>query len=318
LAARGVSWAQVGGTLAAADYELVVLAASIVVGVAALRTWCWMRLYGPTPSPVPFSRAWGILLAGQLLNFAVPARSGDMARVYLVSKAGSFPMAAAATSLFIEKFFDLTSCLLIVLLISVWVELPAALVRVRVGLVLACLTLTFLVFVGAWRAEAVGRWLERRERLHGPAWWSRLAGVLEVGLQSLAVLRRWQWVLALQIGYLTVWGSLGFTAHLVLLSVGLDLPLIAGFVVLAVTQLGSAVPSTPGKVGVFQYLSVLALMPFGVSQDLALTYGILLYLVSYLPPVVMGSVGIWVEFPGLREAGVIAARDATGVIDARR
>ena len=90
-------------------------------------------------------------------------------------------------------------------------------------------------------------------------------------------------------------------------ALGLDLPVVAALLVLAVVQLGTAVPSTPGKVGVFQYLSVLALGPFGVGQGVALSYGILLHLVSYAPPIVLGGAGLWVELPGLRRAGVVAA-----------
>jgi len=104
----------------------------------------------------------------------------------------------------------------------------------------------------------------------------------------------------------------------VLIAVGLDLPGIAALVVLAIVQLGTAVPSTPGKVGVFQYLSVLALMPFGVGRDLALTFGILLHVVWYLPPVVLGSMGVWVELQGLRRLRVIAGQDSAVVTDARR
>lgn len=318
LAAHGVTWPQVGGAFASAHYGLVALAVGFVVGGTALRTWCWVGLYGPTPTPVRFVRAWGILLVGQLLNIGVPARVGDVARVYLVSKAGGSSKTGVATSLVIEKFFDLTSFLIILLLISVRVELPPALDRARGGLVMGALSLALLVCVGAWRAEVVGRWLARHEKPHGTAWWSGLARSLEVGLQNLTVLRRWQRVLALQIGYLAVWGSLGVTTHLVLIAVGLDLPGIAALVVLAIVQLGTAVPSTPGKVGVFQYLSVLALMPFGVGRDLALTFGILLHVVWYLPPVVLGSMGVWVELQGLRRLWVIAGQDSAVVTDARR
>ena len=139
---------------------------------------------------------------------------------------------------------------------------------------------------------------------------TRLARHLEVGLGSLAILGRWQTVLLLQLGYLGAWASLGFTTYLVPVALGLDLSLVTALVVLAVVQFGTAVPSTPAKVGVFQYLSVLALVPFGVGQDVALTVGIWLHLVSYLPPVVLGSVGSWIELPGLRRTGVISERSA--------
>ena len=308
LAARGVSWSQVTAALTAARYGLVALAVTFVVAGTVLRTWCWIHIYGPTPTPIPFARAWGIVLIGQFLNIGVPARVGDVARSYLIGEAGGFSKTRAATSLVVEKFFDLTTFLVILLLISVRVDLPPVLENARGGLMLSTLAVAVMVLVAVCRAEALRDWLARLGRARGESWLMGLARHLEAGLGSLAILRRWQTVLLLQVGYLGVWASLGLTTHLVLVALGLDLSLVAPLVVLAVVQLGTAVPSTPGKVGVFQYLSVLALVPFGVVQDAALTVGILLHLVSYLPPVVLGSVGFWIELPGLRRTGVISER----------
>ena len=55
------------------DYRLITFAATCVVFGTALRAWCWKYLYEPTPEPVTFTRAWRILLIGQLLNIGVPA-----------------------------------------------------------------------------------------------------------------------------------------------------------------------------------------------------------------------------------------------------
>ena len=49
-------------------------------------------------------------------------------------------------------------------------------------------------------------------------------------------------------------------------------------------------PSSPGSIGVFHYLSVLTLGLFGVEHELALGYGVLLHLVTYLPPSLLGLV----------------------------
>ncbi len=88
-------------------------------------------------------------------------------------------------------------------------------------------------------------------------------------------------------------------------AIRLDLPPAAPLVVLVVTQVGTAVPTTPGRVGVFQYLSVLALTPFGTTPEQAFTYGVLLHVVSHGPPLTLGAFGLWAELPQLRRAGVV-------------
>ena len=71
-------------------------------------------------------------------------------------------------------------------------------------------------------------------------------------------------------------------------SLGIDVPLVAPLLLLVVLQIGVRVPSSPGSIGVFHYLSVLTLSVFGVEKDLAFSYGVLLHLVTYLPPSLLG------------------------------
>ncbi len=57
--------------------------------------------------------------------------------------------------------------------------------------------------------------------------------------------------------------------------------------VLAVLQGGVAVPSTPGKIGVFHYLCILALSIFGVPAAVGLGYGLILHVL------VIGGISAW-------------------------
>ena len=304
LAARDVSWSELGRALRTADYRLVVLAGGLVVAATGIRAWCWRHVYGPTPRPIPFTRAWRILLVAQFLNIGVPARAGDIARVYLIGEAGRFSKTAAATSLVIEKFFDMVAFLFMLFLIATQTNLPPTLDDVASGLAVATVVLASLIVASAWNADRLVGVLSRRiEGVEG--WRRRGLEQLVTVLDGVRVLRRWRAALALQLGYLGGWGALGVATYLALLALGLGLPPIAAVVVLGVVQLGTSVPSTPGKVGVFQVLSVLALAPFGVPGDVAFTYGVLLYFVSYVPVMLLGGVGLWLELPGLRRAGVM-------------
>ena len=79
-----------------------------------------------------------------------------------------------------------------------------------------------------------------------------------------------------------------FLNQLLLWSLDIDVPLLAPLLLLVVLQIGVRVPSSPGSIGVLHYLSVLTLELFGVGRDLALSYGVLLHLVTYLPPSLLG------------------------------
>lgn len=304
LAARGVSWATVHRALGEADLRLLAVAALAVVGGTALRTACWQRLYRPTPHPVTFVRAWRIVLVAQFLNISIPARVGDVARVYLIGEAGRFSKTAAATSLGLEKFFDMVALLLVLFVVSRQASLPPVLADAASGFGLATAGFALVLVALAVRAHRLAPQLAAR--MEGAAglsrwWWRQVTTIVE----RLRILRQWPASIGVQLGYVVVWATLGLATYLVMAATTLDVPPAAPLVVLAAVQVGTAVPSTPGRIGVFQYLSVLALTPFGVAAADAFTFGVLLHVVSYAPPLLLGAIGLWLELPGLRRAGVI-------------
>jgi uncharacterized membrane protein YbhN (UPF0104 family) len=70
----------------------------------------------------------------------------------------------------------------------------------------------------------------------------------------------------------------------------LRLPPVAALSLLVVLQVGTVPPSLPGKVGIFHYLTVVALALFGVDRATALSYAIVLYGVALLPKILLGGV----------------------------
>ena len=79
------------------------------------------------------------------------------------------------------------------------------------------------------------------------------------------------------------------TNLLVLQSFNLPVPGITAFVLLVVLQIGTAVVSVPGNVGVFHYLTVVTLAAWDVPQPTALAVAIVLHLVSLGPKVILGA-----------------------------
>jgi hypothetical protein len=294
LAARGVSWADVAVALGSARWTLVAVATTAILGATVLRAWCWRRLLVATTAPVTLVRAWKIFLIGQFLNICVPApRAGEVARVYLISDAASMSKTGAATSLVVEKFFDLTTLLLLLGPLSLLLELPVALIGVGRGFAVAAVVLPLSVIVLAWRGTALVRLLERyADGDDGRV--ARLAGFGKTVVESLAVIRSWQGLALMQAGYLGVWLALMGANYAVLRAVGIDGGFGAAFVVMLALQLGISVPSTPGKIGVFQYVAVLALAPFGVAREPALTFGVLMHLVGFGPLVALGGCFSWI------------------------
>jgi uncharacterized membrane protein YbhN (UPF0104 family) len=63
------------------------------------------------------------------------------------------------------------------------------------------------------------------------------------------------------------------------------------FILIAALGLGSAVPSAPGYVGIYQFISVAVLTPFGFTKTAAIAYIIFFQALNYLVVGVWGSIG---------------------------
>ena len=71
-------------------------------------------------------------------------------------------------------------------------------------------------------------------------------------------------------------------------AVGLKLPPAGILLLLFMLQLGVRLPSSPGNLGVFEFLGVLSLSIFGVDKTSALGAMLVLHLVFYLPSSLVG------------------------------
>jgi hypothetical protein len=75
-------------------------------------------------------------------------------------------------------------------------------------------------------------------------------------------------------------------------ALGLEVSFRVALLLLTGLGLGSALPSTPGYVGIYQFVAVTVLVPFGIGRDEALAY---ILVAQALNSVVMLAFGL----PGL-------------------
>src|SRR5262249_20445614 len=99
-----------------------------------------------------------------------------------------------------------------------------------------------------------------------------------------------------------IWLLDGLTFMLAGQPLSLHEPLPQALLLVAALGLSSAVPSTPGYVGIYQFVAVTVLTPFGFSRDDALALILAAQAVMYLVVVVWGALGLWALGVGRRPA----------------
>jgi glycosyltransferase 2 family protein len=290
LALKDVPLGDVAQTLARVNLGWVVLAILALFTQSFLRAVRWILLYYPQHRGLRVRQMTEIVIVSQMINIVSPWRIGELARIILADEIEKRNKAQTLATLGIEKFFDTTMLLALLLILPPFMTLPDWLERPREGLVLVSIAL----FVGAFILLLVR---ERVVRLFSaiklPWFGHSLDTHAEVALSSLDVFKRWDLHLVLHLLSAVMYFLGVVINYIALLAMNLELPFISAFLLLAVLQVGGLVPSSPGKVGVFQALCILGLSLFGVDKSLGLTYGILLYLVTFAPMTLVGIALMW-------------------------
>jgi uncharacterized protein (TIRG00374 family) len=153
------------------------------------------------------------------------------------------------------------------------------------GLALSWLVLRHRSSVVAWLIPW-GRYLPRQIGARLQTTFERLLD----GLEGLRRPRVWFWA---ALWSAATWGIGSLTNHTVLLALGLSLPLSAAVMLMVVLQLGVAVPSLPGRIGLYEGLCIVVLALFGADRDTGFAVGVVLHAVSFLPPIILGLYYAW-------------------------
>jgi uncharacterized protein (TIRG00374 family) len=77
-----------------------------------------------------------------------------------------------------------------------------------------------------------------------------------------------------------IWSLVIASIDMVLLSFSLELSLFASIFVAVMVGLGMLLPAPPGNIGVYEGFAILALVPFGVDREAALSFSLVLHFVE--------------------------------------
>jgi hypothetical protein len=273
----------------------VALALALVLVSPLARAARWRLLYHPDQKGLSYFRLAEVLLISQMLNIIVPARLGEVARIYFMGKTENRSRARTLGTIAVEKWLDILMLLLLVLLVPIFVSLPPWFRDSRLSLAIVASAFLGVALILSYSKDQMLTLVERVSRFLPQSWRARIHRTTGLALGSLDVVRS-PWVgLRLQGWSLLIWILSALVNYMIFLALGLPLSFAAAMFLVVVLQVGAAVPSAPGKLGIFHYLCTLALGVFGLEKGVALGYAILLYFVVFGPPSLLGALFLWWE-----------------------
>jgi uncharacterized protein (TIRG00374 family) len=322
---RGATLAVVWAELTHGRLELVLLALGMTMVTYALRARRWQYLLEGL-GPTRFVNAFRATVIGFAANFLLPARAGEFIRPYVLAQHERLSATAAFATVVLERVFDMAAVLVLfaVFLLTADPSLarsdPAVFRAVQVGgVAAAAATVALLVgfFFLAGHPEAVGRVsaaVERRlpRRLATIA--EGLAQRFAVGLG--AVRRPRQWLLVFAWSF-PLWLSIATGIWLVSRAFAVQMEYLGSFLVMTLLVVGVAVP-TPGAIGGFhKFYEIGVTSFFHASTEKAISAGIVLHAVSFVPVTLLGIVFMAQEGLTLGRMRRLASRPGPAEEEAR-
>jgi uncharacterized protein (TIRG00374 family) len=304
LALRGLDLLQVWQYMREADYWWLLPGVAIYFFGVWARTWRWHYMLRAL-KPVPLRRLFPVVCIGYMGNNIYPARIGELLRAYVLREKEEVSISASLATILVERIFDG-----VVMLLFVFVGLPLApaipdewrrFVIIFSLLFFGALGVFFVIAASPRRAESVYVWIIERlvpERFREP-----VRGFADRFMEGLYFLRSGRDVAMIFVTSLVVWlaetGKYWFVMH----AFPFEVSFFALMLMNGVVNLFTTIPSAPGYLGTFDEPGIEILKVFGVPENIAGAYTLVLHAALWLPITLLGAYYMWRESISWRDLG---------------
>jgi glycosyltransferase 2 family protein len=313
---RGVDLSEVWLEIRHARWGYLLAAVAVATSGFVVRAMRWKLLLHPIRAGTSFRRRFAAVNIGFAANNLLPARVGEFARAWSISRLEPVSTSGALGSLVVERFLDAVAVFSLLAVALLHPSFPADVtvagrslgdfVLVLAGILVVLLVTVLLLlllpdlFLGV--AERVGR------RLPGRAGPTLVAG-LRSFLEGFASLRSPTLLFGALAWSFAFWAWNAVSFWLGFLAFGIEVGYVGALFVQGVVALGVAIPSAPGFFGTFHAAAVVGLQEvYGVASGATLAFAFGYHLGGFIPVTVLG---LWYAAHlgmTLREIGEAEAR----------
>lgn len=298
---RGVDVGEVWSVVRGARWGLLFAAVAVATSGFLVRALRWKLLLHPVHPDTSFRSRFAAVNIGFAANNLLPARAGEFARAWAISRMEPVPAGAALGSLVVERFLDGVAVFSLLAIALLHPSFPsdatvagrpiAALVFTVTGLMVVLFSglLVLLLFPRAFLglADAIGRALPGR----ASGLWGHVVLGLKSFLEGLDALRSPRLLIGALLWSLGFWAWNAVSFWLAMHAFGIDEGYVTALFVQAIIALGVAVPSAPGFIGTFHAAAVVGLSEvYGVGESATLAFAFGYHLGGFIP---VTALGLW-------------------------
>jgi len=231
-----------------------------------------------------------IYCIGMMTNLLMPYLTGQVARIYLLSKRGQLKKTFLFTTTVLEVLFDGLALIGITLVISLFFVLPSEFHPWHFFVLAGVLVLASVLLF--WLSRRIGKSSGIFGKLIAklPQRVSRRAEEVRSSfLSGLETLRSSKHLLMVSLLSILSWIAQAALVYILILAFGFDISVWGAVIITTVVTIMMLIVLSPVNIGTFQAATLAALRPFGIVKSPALAFSFLLHIAVYIPPIILGA-----------------------------
>lgn len=287
LSVRGINFQDVFRDLKIIQFTYVIAFIVLVMIMQWLRSYRWGVMLQPMEKIDQLS-LFSVTSVGFLAIASIPARIGELARPYLISKRSSINMSSALGTILVERVLDSFTVLAIAVIALFYTDLPQWMIKSSIiFFLLAVVMFCFIIFLILRRDTALKLINKILGKLPG-RFAHKIDELIQHFIDGFQIITNVRLLLYLFFLSAVIWLVDVAAIYMLLESFGFGLPVMASFVLMIILIIGIALPAGPGYIGNWHFACVLALSLFGLAKSEALSFALVYHFLSMVIVVVLG------------------------------
>jgi glycosyltransferase 2 family protein len=293
---KDIKFQEILEALRRADLRFLFIPTLFIFCAVTLSAFKWARIAG---NNIKVGQTFLSLIIGLFVNNVLPARIGEIVRGYVLSKKSGISFPYAISTVLVDRFFDLVGLLLLTFIFFPKQSLPLQVSR-SLYILVSLLIVFMAVLVIMSREGIMKKMTVRLNKINRPFFLNLARRVIEVQENLKRINSPLNLFYFILIAFLQ-WLSMSSALYFSLLTLGVPInPLYVPFVC-ALLNMGLTIPSSPGYVGVYQFLLVYLLSIFGIPKHQGFAVSILFHASWYIPYNVLGFIFLMKEHLKIKE-----------------
>jgi uncharacterized protein (TIRG00374 family) len=302
IALKGISFDELAAALGECDYLYVIPAMIVMCLLYVIRAIRWHYLVKPIKK-ARFKNLFSATMIGFMANNIFPVRIGEFVRADILGEDEKISKSSVFATIVIERLFDGMTILLILLVTFFSIDMSSMLSASDTQLVkwgaygalgFYLLVILFIILLN-YKYEKTKKFILAFLKPFPDSFSDYADKIIDSFRAGLKIEKDIKNIALIIFYSLLHWIFCAFPIYIILIGFGYNLPIETAYVVLIMIAFAIMLPAAPGYIGTLNAAVKYALMLYGLSGTQGFSVSLVVHMINFFPPVVLGFLMLWLK-----------------------